>query len=366
MPAPPPAPPPFIPQSIEVALGARGGTLTLLTKQDGGFTLNGEDFLGGTVEGANGLVYELEQTEGSWLAKHVPQLVAVALGTSGSSVTLAQQEDGSYSFADSAGVPVVAVSPDGTPQGAEAANGNRYRLVSSDSGWRAVFDPPRPSSAGLGTSGESVLITRTEDGRHWIGDMEVADGSVVAATNGNRYSLSTAGGVWTASYVPPAQAVTLGQTGETVVVTRAEDGGYWLGGEPLHPGGTAEASNGNRYELSADSGGTWSARYAPAPPATVALGSSGAGVAVTRNEDGTYTVTSLTSVSAAMFGTEGVLVTATATNGNLYAVSVVDGRLQSTFLPAEPQARAAREQRRDGCRRDSGGSQPLDRRPCAG
>ena len=39
--APPPAPPPFEPKAVEVALGQSGDTVTLMTTETGGFTLNG-------------------------------------------------------------------------------------------------------------------------------------------------------------------------------------------------------------------------------------------------------------------------------------------------------------------------------------
>ena len=78
--APPPAPPPFEPRALEVALGASGSTITLMVTQDGGYTMDGEAFTGGNVIAENGNTYNLRQTDGSWTATFVPVVAEVALG----------------------------------------------------------------------------------------------------------------------------------------------------------------------------------------------------------------------------------------------------------------------------------------------
>ena len=75
-PAPPPAPPPFQPEAVEVALGENGGTVTLMTTEAGGFTLNSEAFTGGAanpVPGADGRMYVLTLADGTWSAALVPE-----------------------------------------------------------------------------------------------------------------------------------------------------------------------------------------------------------------------------------------------------------------------------------------------------
>ena len=58
---------------------------------------------------------------------------------------------------------------------------------------------------------------------------------------------------------PQSVTVTLGVTGETVVITRAQDGSYRIGDTQLTTGDTVTTSNGNRYRLTLGADGTWTA-----------------------------------------------------------------------------------------------------------
>ena len=131
----PPAPPGFQPLPVEVALGSSGDTITLMTTEEGGFTLGNVDFASGsTVAAANGNVYLLTLAGGVWTATFVPATVEVILGTSGESVTLTQAEDGEYligSVAVESGATVV------------ARNGASYALTIDESGvWSATLVAP--------------------------------------------------------------------------------------------------------------------------------------------------------------------------------------------------------------------------------
>ncbi len=95
-PAPPPVPPPFRPQSIEVALGASGQNITLMTTEAGGYTLNGEAVSSGVTYSAINGDYTLTLSDGTWTATFAPVRVSVALGTSGHIITLATLEAGGY------------------------------------------------------------------------------------------------------------------------------------------------------------------------------------------------------------------------------------------------------------------------------
>ena len=65
---------------------------------------------------------------------------------------------------------------------------------------------PQTVSVTLGTSGDTVAITRAADGSYWIGDDMVASGDIVTASNGNEYRLTLgADGTWTATLVADAQ-----------------------------------------------------------------------------------------------------------------------------------------------------------------
>ena len=70
-PPPPPAPEPFQPQPVKVALGESGSTVTLMTAEGGGYTLNGQAFAGGEVTAENGDKYLLALEDGKWTASKV-------------------------------------------------------------------------------------------------------------------------------------------------------------------------------------------------------------------------------------------------------------------------------------------------------
>ena len=90
----PPAPPPFQPQTIQITLGSSGETVTLMTTQAGGYTRDGQAFSSGTeVTASNGSVYTLTLEGGSWSATYKVVEVSVALGTSGTDVTISRKED---------------------------------------------------------------------------------------------------------------------------------------------------------------------------------------------------------------------------------------------------------------------------------
>ena len=91
---------------------------------------------------------------------------------------------------------------------------------------------------------------------------------------------------------PVTVTVTLGISGETVTLTQAEDGTWWVGDVAVESGTTtATASNGNTYNLvlqaDGDGGSTWIARYVP-DRVTVRLGTSNFRITLTRAEDGTW------------------------------------------------------------------------------
>ena len=97
--APPPAPPPFAPQAVEVALGTSGDTLTLMTTEEGGYTLNGEAFISGSDVTAekNGSGYTLTLDGTTWSAAYkAPDAMSLALGTTGGNLSIECLDDGSY------------------------------------------------------------------------------------------------------------------------------------------------------------------------------------------------------------------------------------------------------------------------------
>ncbi len=300
-PAPPPAPPPFQPQPVEVALGELGGTVTLMTTEAGGFTLNGEAFEGGEVTAENGNRYALSLADGQWTAAYQAATATLTLGITGEEVTVMRAEDGTYWIGDEA------FEPGGN---FAASNGNHYMLALADDGsWTASYVPATAAVA-LGITGEEVTVMRAEDGSYWIGDAALSSGGSVTATNGNEYTLTMADGTWTAAYVPLVQQVAVGNSGLSVPFTRHENGTWTavhptLGEQPVTSGVQVPLGIEMYYvELLGD--GTWRITYVP-KMVPVALGISGQSVTVVKAENGTWSLNGAEFASgegvAAGFGT---------------------------------------------------------------
>ena len=136
----------FEPEAVEVSLGDTDETVTLMTTEDGGFTLDGEAFeSGGLVTAENGNVYRLTVSDGEWTAVHQVAVEEVMLGTSGDSVTVTRDADGNYSVESDEVV--------------TAENGNRYTLTMVDGEWTAIYVPETKEIAGL-----SVMAMTLEQG----------------------------------------------------------------------------------------------------------------------------------------------------------------------------------------------------------
>ncbi len=379
-PAPPPAPPPFQPVAVEVALGEHGGTVTLMTTEAGGFTLNGEAFEGGEVTAENGNTYALSLADGQWTAAYQASTATLTLGITGEEVTVMRAEDGSYWIGDEA------FEPGGN---FAASNGNHYMLARADDGsWTASY-VPATIAVTLGITGEEATLTRAEDGSYWIGEAAFASGGSVTATNGNEYSLTMADGAWTATYVPLVQQVavgnsgllvpftrhengtwtavhprlgeqpvttgvqvplgtemylveqlgdgtwrisyvpkvvpvTLGISGVSVTVVKAENGTWSLNGVPFSSGQGVAAGFGT-YTLTLGSGDTWTAAFNDVPT-TITLGTSGDMATVVMVEDGSYTL------GGDPFASGGEV---TAGNGNVYALTLDGGAWSAMFVPMD-------------------------------
>ena len=286
-PAPPPAPPPFQPQPVEVALGEAGENITLMTTETGGFTLNGELFeSGGSVEAGNGSTYLLVLADGNWTAAFQAVDIMVTLGITEEMVTLTRAEDGTYWVGDAAVQSGVTM--------ATATNGNVYTLMitTDDAGmiaWIATYVEPVVNVM-LGLSGDTAVVKKSEDGSYWLGDMTVESGVTMAtAGNGNTYTLMMGeDGGWSATYIEPMVDVMLGMSGDTVTITKSEDGSYWVGDMTVTAGETMRtAANGNVYTLVMGEDG-WMAMYVPVT-GTVAIGAIGT-IPAMRGEDGTWTL----------------------------------------------------------------------------
>ena len=130
-----------------------------MTTADGGFTLDGEVFVGGAenpVEGEGGRTYVLTLAEGTWTAVFLPTEVVIDLGTSGTTVTLATTETGGWTRAGEAFASGTTVQG-GTNAATSLAN--EYELTLADGTWTPAYRPAR-----LAIGGTGIEATAREDG----------------------------------------------------------------------------------------------------------------------------------------------------------------------------------------------------------
>ena len=145
----------FQPQTVEVALGASGELVTLMTAEDGSFWI-GDTLLnsGDIVAASNGNDYVLTVEDGLWTATYVLPEIVVALGTSGETVTIAKAEDGSFRIGDTlvaSGETIVA-----------ASNGNEYRLtLATDGTWAATLVADAQPTFGAATVNNQTYTAGT-------------------------------------------------------------------------------------------------------------------------------------------------------------------------------------------------------------
>ena len=155
----------FAPMSVPVMLGGSGETVTLMTTEAGGFTLNGmavDDT--STAMNSARESYSLAMGEdGMWMATHMPSSQPVDLGASGMTVTLMTNEAGRWTYEGQV------ISSGATVEGgSNAVTGaaNEYELTLADGAWKATY---RPLTMTVG--GTAMLATALEDGSGYaVGD----------------------------------------------------------------------------------------------------------------------------------------------------------------------------------------------------
>ena len=168
------------------------------------------------------------------------------------------------------------------------AAGNTYRLTLESGTWSAAYEAPDPWAVSLGRSGEALLITRREDGLYEGNGNVFESGGIVTASNGNQYTLTFADDRWTSAYLPPEPVpVGLGRSGEVVLVGRTEGGSYQVDGQAIVSGSIVRSSTGATYRLVMQEG-AWTATFEPPPPVVVSLPGSDQTVLLLLGEDGNY------------------------------------------------------------------------------
>ncbi len=210
-----------------------------------------------------------------------PQTVTVALGENGGQVTLVSTQAGGWQLNGQAFT---------SGSTAKGQNGLNYRLSLSGSTWTAEFVPPSRTSVVLGTSGQTVVVERREDGAYFGDGEPLVSGTVRSIAGGRQYRfVLDADGMWTATFVPPPpQAVPLGTSGEAVLIHMLENRTYSLDGTPLIAGRTHTTANGLTYRFQLTDDG-WEAVFVVGT-ATVALGRLGGTVVIRETQPGMFTI----------------------------------------------------------------------------
>ena len=232
--------PPFRPRAVSVALGATSQSITLITSEDGGYTLNGQPVSSGdTYNAANGN-YILTLSGGTWTATFAPMMMEVALGASGDSVTLVQEELGGYSLNGES------LTADTT---AVASNGATYGVTLGADGPMVVYIPSTTTIM-LGIYGGELTLTLAEDQVTYMRDGEVFVSGTVIESNGRSYRVTRGNaGNWTVEYQGRRVSLRLGDSGSGVVLREGEDGSWWIGWTKIESGHIRSALNGDKYLL---------------------------------------------------------------------------------------------------------------------
>lgn len=240
-PPPPSAPPPFQPEPVEVVLGASGQSITLMTTEAGGYTLNGRPVTSGFIYTAANGNYTLTFSGGTWTATFAPEVVYFEFGISGDTVEITQLETGGYrvggQILTSGGIIV------------QASNGNRYRVTRDSTGWSSEFVPEQ-ISVRLGELGGEIVLTSVEDRQIYLLDGEVFHSGSVIESNGRSYRVTRdAFGNWTAAYEGRRVSLRLGDSGSGVILREGEAGNWWIGWTEIESGHIRSAGNGDKYQL---------------------------------------------------------------------------------------------------------------------
>ena len=230
--------------------------------------------------------------DGMFTAEFVqPTARSIPLGISGSTVEVRRNEDLTFSaMIDGEWVMITADTR------VTAANGNVYApQLLPDGTPYGVMHVAAMQEVMLGNHGGNVTLKQNEDMTWWIGDMEVKDGTLYTAANGNMYALMMdAEGMWSAMYQKVMVMVTLGTQG-SIELVRAEDMSWWLGDAPVGVGSEVMSANGNTYTLWYTDG-VWTARFEPESMMIEGTGL----VAMTREADDMYDVNGSTLPASGM------------------------------------------------------------------
>ncbi len=183
----------FVPVRKRVRLGASGTTIMLAMMEDGTWWYESEPVTDGAAAmAANGNPYILRlEDDGTWTAMYdtSDRIETLQLGSSGTSVSVRWEEDGTYSYTmrDDERMPLE------TGMTLESATGNAYRLVLDDGVWSAAYVPVTREIQGTG----GLIAVAREDGTGYDvgGSILSADGTGRIDEDGAKYHVKMVDGM---------------------------------------------------------------------------------------------------------------------------------------------------------------------------
>ena len=185
----------YVPVTVTVELGARGGSIELTRLESGTYTRNGSPVENGQIVVGNGRSYRLEFADGRWAAEHVQDTIEVRVPSEDVTITLVQREDGRFEHDDT-----VVESGDEVTVGEST-----FELRFANGRWTAEFIEER-ITVEVGARGDSVIVVRLADGNHeYNGRIYRSRSFITGPINGIRYRLTLRNdGTWTSRvWIPP-------------------------------------------------------------------------------------------------------------------------------------------------------------------
>ena len=119
---------------------------------------------------------------------------------------------------------------------------------------------PRASqiSISLGDSGESITLIQSASGGYSFNGSPFQSGDILTAGNGNKYRITRDdAGNWSAAFIAEATKVALISGVDEITLVRAEDRSYWLDDQQVLSGSVVAHHDRGAYRLSLRPDGNW-------------------------------------------------------------------------------------------------------------
>ena len=184
----------YVPVTVTVELGTRGGSIDLTRLESGAYTSNGAVIESGQIVVGNGRRYRLTFGDGRWVAEHDPDSIQVRVPSEDVIITLLEREDGQIVHDGS-----VVESGDEVTVGESI-----FELRFANGRWTAEFIEER-LEVELGSRGDFITVVRLPNGNYEYDGRRIRNRSVIRSpSTGIRYTLLLRDGTWTSRvYFPP-------------------------------------------------------------------------------------------------------------------------------------------------------------------